>query len=206
MSVSSDPLFSKIVIISEGDTPLTIFSSLANLASSYEVSRVQIIKDLYSIRSNPTSKGYKADKALIITRGSGKYAVRKRDGSIEIKPDSGAGSVNISYSRPQSGTIRVQLNPEIALEEEEITWALAMLVDPGTDARLHKDHLYISASRRLGEIPSLPKGALSSALKKVKKDHLKPVLLFVAPTVPTAMAILIRMSPNISRYGTRVST
>ncbi|MGC8631007.1 MAG: UbiD family decarboxylase domain-containing protein [Thermoprotei archaeon] len=166
--LSSDPLFSKIVIVNEEDTPLTIFSSLANIAASYEASRVQVIKGLYSIRSNPTSEGYRGDRALIITQGSGKYAIKRGNGWIEIKPDFGPGSAIVSYSRPQSGTVRVQLNPKIPMEEEEITWALAMLVNPGIDVRVHKDYLSISASRSLGEIPSLPKDALSSALKKIE--------------------------------------
>ncbi|MCY0852294.1 MAG: UbiD family decarboxylase, partial [Thermoplasma acidophilum] len=174
-AIANDPLWNKVVMVNEGKTDLTLERMLLNLAETKNFNRsLTIIRDLYTISSDPTARDDGTDSKLIaITRGSGNHfdverlpegvRMTSRNGKVMISHQESDADVNILVPR----TIK-------ASDMDRVGWMLALNIDCDRDLRVEDDRIIVDLRKDLHETPIIPQNVISKVsgiARKYAREH-----------------------------------
>ncbi len=153
-AMANDPMWNKIVMINEGRTELNLERMLLNLAETRNFPHsLTIVKDMYTISSDPTAKKDGTNSKLIaITRGYGsRYTTENKTGSFLIR--SSRGRVLISHDESYAD-VNIMV-PEIIRTDDmsKVGWMIALNIDCDNDISIEKDRLIIDLRKDIGEVP-----------------------------------------------------
>ncbi|MCY0852338.1 MAG: UbiD family decarboxylase [Thermoplasma acidophilum] len=161
-AMANDPLWNKVVMVNEGKTDLTLERMLLNLAETKNFDRsLTVIRDLYTISSDPTAKEDGTDsKLMAITRGTGnRFDVERLSEGVQIT--SRNGKVMISH-RESNADVNILVPGTVeASDMDNVGWMLALNMDCDRDLRLEGDRLIIDLRKDLHETPIIPKDVIS---------------------------------------------
>ncbi|MGC9175052.1 MAG: UbiD family decarboxylase domain-containing protein [Thermoprotei archaeon] len=167
--LSSDPLFSKFALVNEGETKLSLLNLLANLGSSYSPERIQVIKGLYTIPSNPTASDGVSAKVVMLSSGNASFTVEKTESKLSLKRD-GSVLVSVSKESVEDAVVSVRFPRDVPdISEDTLSWVMATRVRPDEDIKVERHRLFIDASREVGEIPKLPSEVLRRTQQLLKR-------------------------------------
>ncbi len=159
--LASDPLFSKLALVNEGRTNLSVYALLANLAANYSPKTVEIIEGLYSIGSNPTSTEGASAKLIAVASGNASFSVLQGGSSVRLIKGEQV-LLAIDRARTSLGTVNVRFPDDVErIDEDTLAWVLATRVKPDEDVRITKDGIDIDATRAVGDVPRLPPHVMS---------------------------------------------
>ena len=171
--LASDPLFSKLALVNEGHTNLSLYGLLANLAASYSPERVEIVKGLYSIGSNPTGTEGTSAKLIAVSSGNASFSV-KSDGLPVKLLGGGQVLLAIDTAKTSQGIINIRFPSDVEkADEDTLAWVLATRVKPDEDIDIRRDGIDIDATRAVGEIPQLPPEIISRVRGRLLREALK---------------------------------
>ncbi|MDP7976777.1 MAG: hypothetical protein RAK25_06590, partial [TACK group archaeon] len=171
--LASDPLFSKLALVNEGHTNLSLYRILANLAASYSPERVEIVKGLYSIGSNPTGAEGTSAKLIAVSSGNASFSVKGDGLSVRLL---GGGQVllAIDTAKTSQGVINIRFPRDVEkADEDTLAWVLATRVKPDEDIDIRRDGIDIDATRVVGEIPQLPPEVINRVRGRLLREALK---------------------------------
>ncbi|WP_449462462.1 UbiD family decarboxylase [Tardisphaera miroshnichenkoae] len=162
--LASDPLFSKLALVNEGPANLSTYSLLANLAANYSPDRVEVIKGLYSIGSNPTGANGTSAKLIAVSSGNTSFSVKANGRSVRLIED-GRTLLAMDTAKTSEGVINVRFPSDVErVDEDTLAWVLATRVRPNQDVDVKKDGIDVDATRTVGEAPELP----AEILKRIR--------------------------------------
>jgi UbiD family decarboxylase len=168
-----DPLFSKIVLVTEGKTDLDLFTFLMNLALDQKEGRrnnVSIIGDLFCIRLDPTpsQRGF-TSKAIMVARGRSLPFSKTVEGD-EVHLESNSAKVIVSHTASSNCEVSLVVGDDIDLtNERDLIWAISTRMRPDEDILCRDGRLIINANKKFAEVPELPSRLLSELRVKLAK-------------------------------------
>jgi 2,5-furandicarboxylate decarboxylase 1 len=165
-----DPLFTKIALVTEGKTDLSLSTFLMNLALDLLEDRkdcVSILENLFCITLDPTAaqRGVSAKVILIAKDRNLSYAKTVEEDEVRLEAD----SVRVVISHQASeGQVNLVVGDDIDLaNERELIWAMATRVRPDEDILLENKKMRITATRKFAEVPKLPPDLLEEIRRRV---------------------------------------
>ncbi|HEV51280.1 MAG TPA: hypothetical protein ENO31_01930, partial [Thermoprotei archaeon] len=159
--IASDPLFSKFALVNEGYVNLSLYGLLSNLAKSYSPERIEIIKGLYSIGSNPTGTRGTSAKLIAVSSGNASFSVKGNGSAVRLMEGAQV-LLAVDTTKTSQGVINVRFPRDAKrINEDSLAWVLATRVKPDEDIDVRRDGIDIDATRTVGEVPQLPSEVIS---------------------------------------------
>ena len=155
-----DPLFSKVVIVNDGECELSLVRLLFNLSQSHPESGVNIdfISNVFIIKLDTSADANGTNgKMLIVTKGSDlQYNIVFRDGARLLLLGERI-MVAFSHKPFPEAIINILLGNDINLQNiDDIVWAFATRLRPSEDVMIEGKHVTFRADEPRSEIPKIP--------------------------------------------------
>jgi len=166
--VSFDPLWGKIVLISDDEIPLDIENFLAALAqeASGNFGRLTFFRDMFIISSDVASDSKMRSGKMLGIVSPVRYTREVSDEALILKTDRHRCSV--SFRQDDGADVSVIIPSDISpWNLEQVGWVIATRVDPQRDVIIKNGKLLISATRKPPELPTIPEEIMERARKIV---------------------------------------
>jgi len=177
-----DPLFSRIVIVNQGETELDLEQLLVNLATEVtrDRSNVDIISQVYSIRLDQTLMPEETVGKMIIVTKNGidnhpsRYSkiVENRNKVRLVIEGFPSSDVVFSHERVYDAKVNVIFDEDIDLiDRAQLVWAFGTRVVPDRDVLLSEDkgNITIWASKKDLKIPTIPETVTKHVASRVQE-------------------------------------
>ncbi len=169
-----DPLFSKVVIVNDGECELSLERLLFNLSQSNPERgvNIDIISNVFIIKLDPSADANGTNgKMLIVTKGSELgYNRVFRDGARLLLLGEKI-MVAFSHKFIPEAIINVLLGDDINLQNiDDIVWALATRLRPSEDVMIADEHVTFRAVEPRSEIPKIPAEVISSVEARLRSS------------------------------------
>ncbi|MEM0158672.1 MAG: UbiD family decarboxylase [Thermoplasmataceae archaeon] len=155
--ISSDPLWGKLVFVSEGKMPLDLEHFLAAIAeeSKNNFNRLHVFRDMFIISSDPASNSQmKSGKLLAVVEPVG---VRREFSDNALILRGSSAKCTIGYERDHNSNLSIVIPRDISHTNiEEIGWAIATRVNPQNDLYFEGNRLVITVSNKPPPVPTIP--------------------------------------------------
>ena len=162
----------KLVMINEEAHVGRFFEFLANAAANganRPGGDIEVISQVFCNRLDPSSaKDGSGSKAIWVTRGDGRYSLKRAEGSAELA--TAGNGVFVGTARSGKHALSILVDPDVEpSDEDQVMWSVATRTQPSSDFHFEGDSLVIDsrkpdiASRR----PTLPPEVLDSVKKKL---------------------------------------
>jgi 2,5-furandicarboxylate decarboxylase 1 len=178
-----DPLFSRIVIVNEGETELDLEKLLVNLAAEGAKDRVNvdIISQVYFIRLDQTLMPRETVGKMIIVTKNGidnqpsrysKTVENRHRVRLEVE-GSPSSDVVFSHERVYDAKVNVIFDEDIDLTNRaQLVWAFGTRVVPDRDVLFSEDkgNVTIWASKKQLKIPAIPETVTNRVASLLQKS------------------------------------